>query len=54
MRKKPFVEGKRFYLGGRRKQKDGFFMSPALGNGVSLLKKLLGGRRKRKRRKRRW
>ena len=54
MRKKPFVQGRRFYLGGRRKQNGGFFMSPALGIGVSFVKKLFGGRRKCKRRRRRW
>ena len=51
MRKKPFAQGRRFYLGGRRKQKGGFFMGPALGIGVSLVKKLFGGKRKRKKEK---
>ena len=54
MRRKPFVQGKRFYLDGRRKQKGGFFIGPALEFGVSLVKKLLGGRRKRRKRRRRW
>ena len=54
MRKKPFVQGRRLYLGGRRKQMGGFFPNPLLGIGISLAKKMFGGRRKRKRRRRKW
>ena len=53
MRRRPFFDGRRFYLGDRRKQKGGFFMSPAQGIGISLVKKFFGGRRKRRRRRRR-
>ena len=54
MRKKPYVEGRRFYLGGRRRQKGGFLLGPGLGLGFKLVKKLFGGRRRRRRRRRRW
>ena len=53
--KKPFVKGQRFYLGGKTKQKGGFlFASPGISLGIKLVKKLLGGKRRKKRRRRRW
>ena len=52
-KRKPFVQGQKFYLGGKRKQKGGFLLSPGLGLGIKLIKKVLGGKRKRKKR-RRW
>ena len=54
MRKKTFLDGKRFHLGGKRKQKGGLLFGPALGLEIGLVKKLLGGRRKRRRRRKRW
>ena len=53
MKKKPFVQGRRFYLGGKRKQKGGFLLGPGFGLGIKLIKKVLGGKRERKKR-RRW
>ena len=50
MRKKSYVSQKRFSLGGRRKQKGGFFF-PALPLAISLGKKLLGGKKKEKKKK---
>ena len=49
-KRKPFVKGQRFYLAGKRK---GFLLGPGLGLGINLIKNVLGGERKRKRR-RRW
>ena len=53
-KRKPFVQGQKFYLGGKRKQKGGFSLGPGLGLGIKLIKKVLGGKRKRNRRRRRW
>ena len=51
MRKKPYVQGCRFYLDGRRRQKGGSLLGPGLGLGFKLVRKLLGGRRRRRRRR---
>ena len=51
MRKKPYVSQKRFYLGGRRKQKGGFLF-PLLA--FKLGTKLIGGMRKRRRARAIW
>ena len=51
-KRKPFVQGQKFYLGGKRKQKGGFLLGPQLGLGIKLIKKVLGGKRKRKKRRR--
>ena len=51
MRKKPYVQGRQFYLGGRRRQKGGFLLGPGVGLGFKLVKKLLGGRRRNRRRR---
>ena len=48
MRKKPYVQGRRFYLGGR-KQKGGFLLGHGLGLGFKLIKNFLGGRKRRRR-----
>ena len=44
----PFVKNKNLYLGGRKKQKGGFLLGTALGVGIPLIAKLLGGRRRKK------
>ena len=54
MRKKPYVEGQRFNLGGRRKRKGGFLIGPGVKLGIALVKKILGGKRRRKKRRRRY
>ena len=38
-KRKPFVQGQKFYLGGKRKQKGGFLLGPRLGLGIKLIKK---------------
>ena len=48
-KRKPFVQGQKFYLGGKRKQKGGFLLGPGLGLGIKLIKKVLGGNVKEKR-----
>ena len=48
MRKKPYMSKNRLFLGGKRKQKGGFFFPAGLGLGIKLAKKILGGRRKKK------
>ena len=53
MRKNPYMSKNRLFLGGKRKQKGGFFFPAGLGLGIKLAKKILGGRRK-KRRRARW
>ena len=45
MRKKPYVEGRRFYLGGRKKQRGSFLIGPGIKLGIGLIKKNLGGRK---------
>ena len=51
----PFVKNKKLYLGGKKKQKGGFFgLGTALGVGIPILAKLLGDKRKVRKRRRRW
>ena len=66
MRKKPYVEGRRFYLGGKkpyvrgrhlylggRKKQTGGFIAPAAIWAIGKVRKILGfGKRKRRRRRR--
>ena len=52
-KRKPFVQGQKIYLGGKRKQKGGFLLGPGVCLSIKLIKKVLGGKRKRKKR-RRW
>ena len=54
MRKKPYVEGQRFYLGGKRKQKGEFLIGPGIKLVISLVKKILGGKRRRRKMRRRY
>ena len=54
MRKKPYVEGRRLYLGGKRKQKGGFLIGPGIKLGILLVKKILRGKRRRRKRRRRY
>ena len=49
----PFVKNKKLYLGGRKKQKGDFLFGTALGVGIPLITKLLGGRRKKSRNRKR-
>ena len=37
MRKKPYAEGRRLYLGGKRKQKGGFLIGPGIILGILLV-----------------
>ena len=46
----PFVRNKRLYLGGKRKQKGGFLFGLPIA--ATIVSKLLVGKRKTKRRKR--
>ena len=42
-KRKPFVKGQKSYLGGKRKQKGGLLLGPGLGLSIKLIKKVLGG-----------